>query len=318
MTGERFLSSMEDALLISLGDQAAKDPSLIVLAMGNRDEALCGGFAREHPEQFIYTGLSARDTVLLAAGLSLSGRNVIVHGQSSLLVTRAFDAIRTAVAIPSLPVRFLLARSGLTGGADGTTFQILEDLALLRSLPNLSILVPSDGRLAVTLLEGASGCKGPVFFRLSSFALPEIDRPAGFDFQPGGAPVLREGDGVTLCACGTMVHEALKASNILSQQGIEAEVIDCYSVKPLPAQAITASVRRTGCCVVAEEHNVSGGLGGAVAELLCQSSPVPIKFVSVQDRFGQSGGAEELLEYYGLSFKEVLSAASQAWTMRRR
>jgi transketolase len=318
MTGERFLSSMEDALLISLGDQAAKDPSLIVLAMGNRDEALCSEFAREHPEQFIYTGLSARDTVLLAAGLSLSGRNVIVHGQSSLLVTRAFDAIRTAVAIPSLPVRFLLARSGLTGGADGTTFQILEDLALLRSLPNLSILVPSDGRLAVTLLEGASGCKGPVFFRLSSFALPEIDRPAGFDFQPGGAPILREGDGVTLCACGTMVHEALKASNILSQQGIEAEVIDCYSVKPLPAQAITASVRRTGCCVVAEEHNVSGGLGGAVAELLCQSSPVPIKFVSVQDRFGQSGGAEELLEYYGLSFKEVLSAASQAWTMRRR
>jgi transketolase len=309
---------MEDALLISLGDQAAKDPSLIVLAMGNRDEALCSEFAREHPEQFIYTGLSARDTVLLAAGLSLSGRNVIVHGQSSLLVTRAFDAIRTAVAIPSLPVRFLLARSGLTGGADGTTFQILEDLALLRSLPNLSILVPSDGRLAVTLLEGASGCKGPVFFRLSSFALPEIDRPAGFDFQPGGAPILREGDGVTLCACGTMVHEALKASNILSQQGIEAEVIDCYSVKPLPAQAITASVRRTGCCVVAEEHNVSGGLGGAVAELLCQSSPVPIKFVSVQDRFGQSGGAEELLEYYGLSFKEVLSAASQAWTMRRR
>jgi len=239
MTGERFLSSMEDALLISLGDQAAKDPSLIVLAMGNRDEALCSEFAREHPEQFIYTGLSARDTVLLAAGLSLSGRNVIVHGQSSLLVTRAFDAIRTAVAIPSLPVRFLLARSGLTGGADGTTFQILEDLALLRSLPNLSILVPSDGRLAVTLLEGASGCKGPVFFRLSSFALPEIDRPAGFDFQPGGAPILREGDGVTLCACGTMVHEALKASNILSQQGIEAEVIDCYSVKPLPAQAIT-------------------------------------------------------------------------------
>lgn len=310
--------SLEESVLSSLKGQASTDPSFLLLMTGTNEEALFGEFAREHPEQFISTGLPAREAVLLAAGLSLSGRNVVVHGQSAVFVTRAYDAIRSAIAIPSLPVRFLLAQSGLTGGADGTTSQILEDMALLRALPNLSIIVPSDGPSAARLIEGTARCKGPVFFRLSSLVLPEISRPAGFEFQPGGASILREGDGVTLCACGTMVHEALKASTILSQQGIEAEVIDCYSVKPLPAQAITASVRRTGCCVVAEEHNAAGGLGGAISELLSQSSPVPVKFVSVQDRFGQSGGPEELLEYYGLSFKEILSAASQAWTMRRR
>jgi transketolase len=233
-------------------------------------------------------------------------------------VFQAYDAIRSAIAIPSLPVSFLLARAGITGGKDGALSQVLEDLAFLRALPNVSILVPSDGLSAGQLLREAVRGSGPFFLRFCPFPLPVLTRHDSSPCQPGVASILREGDGVTLCACGTMVHEALKASAILSQQGIEAEVIDCYSIKPLPAQAIIASVRRTGCCVVAEEHSATGGLGSAIAELVCQSSPVPVKFVSVQDRFGQSGGAEELLEYYGLSFKEILSAASQAWTMRRR
>ena len=310
--------SPTDALASCLCLLASRDPSLVVLDAEVAENSVLGRFAREFPEQVITTGYSERDTVLLAAGLSLSGRNVFVSSQSAFLVPRAYDAIRTAVAIPSLPVRFLLTQSGLAGGADGAALQIIEDVAFLRALPNVSILVPSDSSSTEKLIEGSSAFRGPVFLRLSSLPLPELERPSGLDFHPGGASMLREGDGVTLCACGTMVHEALRASAILSQQGIEAEVVDCYSIKPLPSQVITASVRRTGCCVVAEEHNASGGLGGAVAELLCQSSPVPIKFVSVQDRFGQSGGAEELLEYYGLSFKEILSAVSQAWTLRRR
>lgn len=307
-----------DVLASTLGFLASRDPTMVVLDAEVAESSVLGSFPSDYPEQFVKTGFSERDTVLLAAGLSLSGRNVFVCSQSAFLVPRAYDAIRTAVAIPSLPVRFLLTHSGLTGGADGATLQIIEDLAFLRALPNVSIVVPSDGLSTRKLVEGCCESKGPVFFRLSALPLPGLERPAGLEFHPGGASMLREGDGVTICACGTMVHEALRAAPILSQQGIEAEVIDCYSIKPLPTQVITASVRRTGCCVVAEEHNSSGGLGGAIAELLCQSSPVPIKFVSVQDRFGQSGGAEELLEYYGLSFKEILSAVSQAWTMRRR
>ena len=317
MSLDRPLSPM-DVLASTLGVLASQDPSLVVLDAEVAGESVLGAFARECPEHYVRTGFSERDTVLLAAGLSLSGRHVFINSQSALLVPRAYDAIRTAVAIPSLPVRFLLTHSGLTAGADGATLQLIEDLAFLRALPNVSIMVPADNLSTKRLIEGSSENRGPAFYRLSALPLPVLERPAGPEFHPGGESMLREGDGVTLCACGTMVHEALRASAILSQQGIEAEVIDCYSVKPLPAQVITASVRRTGCCVVAEEHNSSGGLGGAVAELLCQSSPVPVKFVSVQDRFGQSGGAEELLEYYGLSFKEILSAVSQAWTMRRR
>lgn len=317
MSHDSNLSPME-AAVSSLRHLASCDPSMIVLDSEVGENSPLSGLRGEYPHQFLKTGLSESDTVLLAAGLSLSGRNVFVNSQSAYLVPRAYDAIREAVAIPSLPIRFLLTHSGLTGGADGATLQIIEDLAFLRALPNVSIAVPSDGLSANKIVEGSDAFRGPVFFRLSALSLPELERPSGAEFPPGGASILREGDGVTLCAYGTMVHEALRAAAILSQQGIEAEVIDCYSIKPLPAQAITASVRRTGCCVVAEEHNSSGGLGGAVSELLCQSSPVPIKFVSVQDRFGQSGGPEELLEYYGLSFKEILSAVSQAWTMRRR
>ncbi len=317
MTADCILSQLS-VLSSSLAGIAVRDPSFVLLDAEVSETSPFSDFALGFPGQFIKTGLSERDTVLLSAGLSLSGHNVFVAAQSAFLVPKAYDAIRSAIAIPSLPVRFLLTHSGLTGGSDGATLQIVEDLAFLRALPNVSIVVPSDCSSTMKLVEGVETVKGPVFFRLSALPLPDLDRLQGAEFPPGGASMVREGDGVTLCACGTMVHEALKAAVILSQQGIEADVIDCYSVKPLPAQVIIASVRRTGCCVVAEEHSSSGGLGGAVAELLCQSSPVPIKFVSVQDRFGQSGGAEELLEYYGLSFKEILSAVSQAWTMRRR
>jgi transketolase len=317
MSPERFLSTTE-AMVASLRARASRDPSVVIVDAEVSERSVLEGFETEFPGKYLRAGMSEREAVLLASGLSLSGRNVFLNCQSALLVPRAYDAIRSAVAIPSLPVSFLLTHSGLTGGAEGAGDQIMEDMAFLRALPNVSILVPSDGFSATELAEGCSSTRVPVFFRLSALARPDLPRTAREDFNSGGASLVREGDGVTLCACGTMVHEAVKAADILSQQGIEADVIDCYSIKPLPAQVITASVRRTGCCVVAEEHNASGGLGGAVAELLGQTSPVPVKFVSVQDRFGQSGGAEELLEYYGLSFKEILSAASQAWNMRRR
>jgi len=318
MNDETVQPGMEETVLEAIREQAVLDSSLFLLAAGDERDVSLEAFGQDHPDQFLAPALSAKETVLLAAGLVLSGRKVLVHSLSPLLVFQAYDAIRSAIAIPSLPVGFLLTRTGFTGGEDGTLSQILEDLAFLRALPNISVLVPSDSPSAGQLFREAVRAGGPFFLRLCKTPLPVLQRHDSAACQPGGASILREGDGVTLCACGTMVHEALKASTILSQQGIEAEVIDCYSVKPLPAQAITASVRRTGCCVVAEEHAAAGGLGGAIAELVCQSSPVPVKFVSVQDRFGQSGGAEELLEYYGLSFKEILSAASQAWTMRRR
>jgi len=318
MNEEKVQPGMEETVLEVIRELATLDSSLFLLSAGSEREVFLEDFAQNHPDQFLSPGLSAKDTVLLAVGLALSGRRVLIHSRSPLLVFQAYDAIRSAIAIPSLPVGFLLTRAGFTGGEDGTLSQVLEDLAFLRALPNVSVLVPADSPSAGQLLREAVRGSGPFFFRLCQTPLPVLQRHDSAVCQPGGASILREGDGVTLCACGTMVHEALKASTILSQQGIEAEVIDCYSIKPLPAQSITASVRRTGCCVVAEEHTTAGGLGSAIAELVCQSSPVPVKFVSVQDRFGQSGGAEELLEYYGLSFKEILSAASQAWTMRRR
>jgi len=317
MSPEPILSPT-GAIAPSLEALAAEDPSVVVLDLSTDGKDLAPGPDGGLRGRCVKAEKGERDAVMLAAGLSLAGWNVFVFAPSPLLVPRAYEAIRSAVAVPCLPVKFLLANSGLSGNPAGAATQMVEDIAFLRALPNVSIIVPSDASSASKLIENSGKARNPAFFRLHSLKLPSLERTSDTDRQLSGASLLRAGDGVTVCACGTMVHEALRASAILAQQGIEAEVIDCFFAKPLPAQVITASVRRTGCCVVAEEHSVSGGLGGAIAELLCQSSPVPIKFVSVQDRFGQSGGAEELLEYYGLSFKEILSAASQAWTMRRR
>ncbi len=164
----------------------------------------------------------------------------------------------------------------------------------------------------------AAEVKRPIYIRLGRSKLPLLYKEDDVDFSLGGGRVLKEGTEVTICACGIMVHEALKAARILAQQDLCAEVIDCYSISPLPAQQILESIHRTGCCVVAEEHLAHGGLGEAIAGLVCRSYPVPVKFVAVDDKFGQSGTSEELQEYYGLTSSQIVSAAVQVWTMRRR
>jgi transketolase len=193
-----------------------------------------------------------------------------------------------------------------------------QDVALMRSLPGMSVLVPSDYPSSSFMAGIACGHPGPVYLRLGRDEIPDIGILDESEMRIGGGRALAEGDGVTICACGIMVHEAMKAAAILSQQGINAEVIDCFSLKPLPSQLILASLRRTGCCVVAEEHNIIGGLGEAVAALSASENPVPVRCVAVSDRYGQSGTPSELQEYYGLTFREIVGESAQVWSMRRR
>jgi transketolase len=182
----------------------------------------------------------------------------------------------------------------------------------------MTVLVPADYVSAYHLILGLAEAPGPTYLRLGGTPVPSVYVEADEDFAPGGARLLREGNGVTLCACGIMVREALAAAEILSRQGIEADVVDCYSLKPLPEQILVASVRRTGCCVVCEEHSRIGGLCGALAERFSVNYPVPMRFVAVEDRFGQSGRSDELQEYYGLTQERIVGAAAQAWALRRR
>ena len=193
-----------------------------------------------------------------------------------------------------------------------------EDIALMRMLPGMTVLIPSDKRSAYVLTELLMPSEAPAYMRLSHYGTAGVYGGDDRDFSIGGARLLREGDGVTICASGTMVAEALAASESLASQGVTADVIDCYSIKPFPDRTLLASVRRTGCCVVAEHHVGLGGLFGAVAECLCLGYPAPVRRVSIEDRFGQSGSEEELREYYGLTRREIVHNALQVWAMRRR
>ncbi|MCL2683894.1 MAG: transketolase [Synergistaceae bacterium] len=263
--------------------------------------------------------LAAADAVLRSAGLALGGKRVFLRSENDTsYIARAYEQIRAAVCIPNLRVVFLSAHDGAPQSKAGASRQMKEDFALMRALPGMAVLVPSDYRSAYTLTGLLSSSDGPAYMRVSHYETADIYRDDDSDFSIGGARLLREGDGVTICAAGTMVVEALAAGESLASQGISADVIDCYSIKPFPGQTLLASVRRTGCCVVAEHHAGTGGLFGAVAECLSLGYPAPARCVSLEDRFGQSGAEDELREYYGLTRREIEHNALQVWAIRRR
>jgi transketolase len=258
--------------------------------------------------------------ILKAAGLALGGRRVFLASVSDpMFIARGYEQIRAAVCVPNLKVVLLSVHDGAELDHYGAAWQMSEDFALMRILPGMTVLAPSDRRSAYVLTcLLASSWEGPAYMRLSHSATGDIYEGEDSDFGIGGARLLSEGDGVTICACGVMVKEALAAGEMLAAQGISADIIDCYSIKPFAVQTLLASVRRTGCCVVAEKHSNSGGLFGTVSECLSCGYPVPTMSVSVDDRFGQSGTEEELREYYGLTHREIVHNALQVWAIRRR
>jgi transketolase len=266
------------------------------------------------------SAVSERCMIPKAAGLALDGRRVFLMSASDpMFISRGYEQIRATICVPNLKVVLLSVHDGAELDHDGAARQMSEDFALMRVLPGMAVLAPSDGRSAYVLTcLLASSSEGPAYMRLSHSGTGDIYDGGDSDFGIGGARLLSEGDGVTICACGVMVKEALAAGEMLAAQGISADIIDCYSIKPFAVQTLLASVRRTGCCVVAEKHNSSGGLFGIVSECLCRGYPVPAMCVSIDDRFGQSGTEGELREYYGLTHREIVRNALQVWAIRRR
>ena len=310
------LSSVFEGFCQALSTLAEEDENLL-LCVSTQEENF-RPFAEAFPDRYVRAGSTEDDLVSTAAGLSLAGSRVVVASTASFLVGRAYDRIRNVVALPGLPLCLAGSGSGFSLGDEGAPFQMLEDLALMRALPAMTVIAPSDGPSARRLTVEACRGDGPVYLRLGDHRRPSLYGEDDEDFALGEGRLLRQGDEVTICACGVMVHEAMRAAEILAQQRLSPEVIDCYSVKPLPERLLLASIRRTGCCVIAEEHGAVGGLCGAVAERVSQSCPVPLRFVTAGERFGQSGTTANLQEYYGLTYKEIVGAAAQAWAMRRR
>ena len=303
----------KDALL-SLGES---HPDLVVLDADVGSSTRGAHFGKRYPERYLNVGAAEQNLVLAAAGMALGGHRVFAAAYASFLVGRAWEQIRSSIAIPGVPVHLVGSHAGITVGEDGATHQMLEDIALMRALPDMTVLVPADYTSALALLRRVVDLKKPSYTRLGRSEQSLVYAPGDAGFRIGGGRILRDGNQITICACGIMVEEALKAAEILDQQDISAEVIDCYSLAPFPARLVSSSLQRTGCCVTAEEHFLPGGLFETVAGLAAREYPVPVQPVGVTTGFGQSGSAAELQEYYGLTAARIVSAAVLSWTMRR-
>ena len=261
----------------------------------------------EYAKRFFNVGIAEQNMIDVAAGLSLAGHIPFTGSFAVFGVGRAYDQIRNTVAYSKLNVKLTPTHAGLSVGPDGGSHQMLEDIALLRPLPGMTILVPADYAAAARAVELAARTEGPVYVRLGRATVPNL-YAEGVELEVGKSYVVREGTDVTICADGVEVDQALKAADLLAADGISAEVIDCFSIKPFDTHTLLASVEKTGCVVTAEDHMTVGGLGSLVAETLAANHPAPVKFVGMDDRFGKSGSFEELLAYFGLDAPAIAEA----------
>lgn len=262
---------------------------------------------QNHPGRLVNVGIAEQNMIDVAAGLSLAGKIAFTGSFAVFGTGRAYDQIRNTLCYSNLDVKVTPTHSGISVGPDGGSHQMLEDIALMRALPNMRVIVPADYMSAKAAIRIAATNSGPFYVRLGRAKLPEVYE-SGEGLELGRARVLREGDDVTIVACGTMVSQAIVAADSLSESGIRAEVIDVFSIKPIDACTIAASVSKTGCAVTVEEHSIIGGLGSAVAEVLGESCPARLLRLGVRDTFGTSGEADELFEEFGLDAASICSS----------
>ena len=263
-----------------------------------------------YPERLFNCGIAEQNMVDVAAGLAITG-HVAYTGSFAVFGTgRAYDQIRNTVCYSNLDVKIAHTHAGISVGPDGGSHQMLEDISLMRGLPNMRVLVPADYAAARAALRLAAATPGPVYVRMGRASVPAVYAD-GVELELGRAYVLREGADATVVACGVEVEQSLKAAEALAAEGVDVEVIDAFSVKPLDEKTVLASVRKTGRVVVAEEHSVHGGLGSAVAEVLARKLPAPAEFVGMRDAFGKSGEFEELLDYFDLGSGAIVEAVKR-------
>lgn len=267
-------------------------------------------FADAYPERFFNVGIAEANMTGVAAGLAIAGRVAFTGSFAVFGTGRAYDQVRNTVCYSNLDVKLCPTHSGITVGPDGGSHQMIEDLALMRVLPGMRVLVPADYHAAKAAIRAAATNPGPFYVRLGRVGVPDV-YGEDFVFEVGRAHVLREGHDVTIAACGIEVGEALKAAELLAAEGISAEVIDVASVKPLDVDTIVASVAKTGRIVTCEEHSALGGMGSAVSEVLSEACPVPTRRVAVADVFGTSGEPAELMEHFGLTAAHIAEAARE-------
>ena len=275
-----------------------------------------GKFKAAFPERFYNCGIAEQNMMSIAAGIAATGRRIIVSSFAMFASGRAFEQIRNSICYPKLPVIIGATHGGISVGEDGATHQCLEDIALMRTLPNMTVINPADAVEAKKALFAAIEHDGPVYMRFGRYAVPVIFDD-DYEFKIGKANVLRDGKDVSIIATGLMVDEAMKAYDLLKAEGISARVINMATIKPLDSEAVIAAAKETGAIVTAEEHSVIGGLGSAVSETVCENCPVPVLKLGVYDKFGFSGPAGKLLDMFGLRAENIVEKVKEAIALKK-
>ena len=299
--------------LIELG-QTRDD--VIVLDADLAAATKTGMFKKAFPDRFYDCGIAEQNMMSIAAGIATTGKVVFASSFAMFAAGRAFEQVRNSIGYPHLSVNIGATHAGISVGEDGATHQCCEDIALMRTIPGMTIINPADAVEAKAATIAAASIDGPVYLRFGRLAVPVFNDESTYKFEVGKGIQMTEGSDVTVIATGLMVERALQAAELLKTEGIAARVINIHTIKPLDEEIVLAAARETGAIVVAEEHSVIGGLGSAVCELLADKLPTPVKKVGVEDVFGTSGPAMELLDLFGLNAANIVAKAKEAMAMK--
>ena len=280
--------------------------NIVVLDADLSKSTMTALFKEKYPERFFNCGIAEGNMMSVAAGLAAVGKTVFASSFAMFAAGRAFEQIRNSICYPNLNVKIGATHAGISVGEDGATHQCIEDIALMRAIPNMVVLSPADGEETKQAVKWAAGHPGPVYLRLGRLAVPDVrGQGSGVRFEIGKGRLLNEGDDIAIIATGLMVSKALETAEALKKEGISARVINMSSIKPIDKEIIIKAAKETKGIITAEEHNIYGGLGSAVAEVVCQYAPCKIEMVAIEDKFGRSGKPDELLSMYGLTAENI-------------
>ena len=299
--------------LVALGK---KRDDVVVLDADLSGSTKTGKFAKAFPDRFFNIGIAEQDMMGTAAGLAIGGKLPFASTFAVFATGRAWEQIRQSICYPNLNVKIVASHAGITVGEDGGSHQSLEDVAVMRVIPHMTVVVPADGVETMQAIEAVAEHKGPCYVRVGRNKVPTIC-PENYKFRIGKAHVFHEGKDAAIIATGIMVAEALKARDLLKAEGIDAGVINMSTIKPIDAEAIIAASKRCGAIVTAEEHSIIGGLGGAVAEVLAESAPAPLVRIGTKDQFGTSGDPDGLLKHYKLLAGDIAAAVKEVIKKKR-
>ncbi|MBZ9689159.1 transketolase family protein [Clostridium estertheticum] len=300
----------------ALAKLGLENENIVVLDADLSKSTKTADFKKVAEDRFINMGIAEGNMMSVAAGLATCGKIPFASTFAIFAAGRAFEQIRNSICYPKLNVKICATHAGITVGEDGASHQAVEDIALMRSIPNMVVISPSDNIETEAAIEAITKYNGPCYVRLGRSGVHTINDKPDYKFELGKAVTLREGKDATIIATGIMVDAALEAYNILAEEGIKVKVLNIHTIKPIDEEAIIAAARKTGLIVTAEEHSIIGGLGSAVAEVVCSNHPVPVMRVGIKDTFGESGKPDELLKAYGLTAEEIVKALKKGLSLK--